>query len=78
MSMIRPDYYSTESAYEPRKVIRAWGLGFDLGNVLKYIARAGKKPTASTIEDLEKAATYLRLYIEDLKAERPSSAKETQ
>jgi Protein of unknwon function (DUF3310) len=66
--MIRPDHYNTESPYEPRKVIKAWGLGFDLGNVLKYIARAGKKPLESAIDDLEKAQTYLSLYIEDLKA----------
>ncbi len=57
---IRPDYYSPESPYEPLKVIHAWGLGFCLGNALKYIARAGKKGgEAQHLEDLKKARTYL-------------------
>jgi hypothetical protein len=67
--MIRPNHYSPGSAYEPLKVIRAWGLGFELGNVLKYIARAGKKPLAPALDDLRKAQTYLSLYIEHLEAE---------
>lgn len=29
--------------YEPINVIRDWQLNFNLGNVIKYIARAGKK-----------------------------------
>ena len=67
--MNRPDHYSPESTYEPLKVIRAWGLGFELGNVLKYIARAGKKPLAPALDDLRKAETYLSLYIEHLESE---------
>ena len=62
----RPDHYSPESTYEPLKVIRAWDLPFTLGNVLKYIARAGKKPLAPAIDDLRKAAEYLRREIEFL------------
>lgn len=42
--------------------------GFCLGNVLKYICRAGKK-TSSPLEDLEKAEWYLHYYIEKLKEE---------
>ncbi len=45
--------------YEAIKVIEAWGLGFHLGSAVKYIARAGKKPGVSKLEDLEKAAWYL-------------------
>jgi hypothetical protein len=67
--MIRPDHYDAESAYEPLKVIRAWGLGFELGNVLKYVARAGKKPLATELDDLRKAHTYLSLYIDHLEGE---------
>lgn len=67
--MTRPDHYNPESVYEPLKVIRAWGVGFELGNVLKYLARAGKKPLAPAIDDLRKAQTYLSLYIEHLEAE---------
>ena len=33
------------SQYEPKDVIRSWGLNFNLGSAVKYIARA--EPTAS-------------------------------
>lgn len=70
--MIRPAYYNPEDPTEPVKVIRAWGLGFCLGNVLKYVARAGRKPGVETIDDLKKAATYLALEIEALEKETTS------
>ena len=31
------------SKYEPKDVIREWGLNFNLGSAVKYIARAGRK-----------------------------------
>jgi hypothetical protein len=66
-----PDHYGgKDNIYEARKVIRAWKLGFNLGNVVKYISRAGKKDPAKHIEDLEKALFYLRDEIEALKAEQ--------
>lgn len=37
--------------------IEAWGLGFHLGNVVKYVARADHK--GSALEDLRKAKWYL-------------------
>ena len=63
--MIRPNYYNPDSAYEPRKVIKAWGLDWNLGNALKYIARCGKKANNSKLIDLEKAMTYIGFEIED-------------
>ena len=63
--LIRPDYYNPDSAYEPRKVIKAWGLDWNLGNALKYIARCGKKADNSKLIDLEKAMTYIGFEIED-------------
>lgn len=63
--MIRPDYYNPDSAYEPRKVIKAWGLDWNLGNALKYIARCGKKANNLKLIDLEKAMTYIGFEIED-------------
>ena len=63
--LIRPDYYNPDSAYEPRKVIKAWGLDWNLGNALKYIARCGKKANNSKLIDLEKAITYIGFEIED-------------
>ena len=52
-----PDYYKT-GGIEAIDAIEAWGLGFNLGNVVKYIARAGHK-TADSLQDLQKAAWYL-------------------
>lgn len=37
-----PKYYPT-SCIEPVDVIEVWNLNFNLGNAIKYIARAGKK-----------------------------------
>jgi len=39
-------------------------LGFCLGNAVKYIARAGKKDPAKTVEDLQKAVWYINHEIE--------------
>ena len=44
-------------------------LGFCLGNAVKYIARAGKKDPAKTIEDLQKAAWYITHEIDRLKSD---------
>ena len=52
-----PSYYKT-GGIEAIDVIEAWGLGFNLGNVVKYIARAGHK-TTDGLQDLRKAAWYL-------------------
>jgi len=69
MSNNRPEYYGGEdNQYEAVKVINAWGLGFELGNVLKYIKRAGKK-SEDPIADLQKAATYIDMEIRRLKQE---------
>ena len=62
-----PAYYGgKDNVYEAIKVIEAWGLGFNLGSVLKYIARAGKK-TESPLKDLEKALFYVKREIELVK-----------
>lgn len=42
--------------------LEAWKLDFHLGNVVKYIARAGKK--GERLEDLKKALWYLKRRIE--------------
>lgn len=59
-----PDHYGgADNPYECIKVIEAWGLNFHLGNVAKYISRAGKKSAATAIEDLRKARQYLDFEI---------------
>lgn len=57
-----PSHYHPDSI-EAIDVIEAWGLGFHLGNVVKYIARAGLK-TNDELEDLKKAQWYLNRYID--------------
>lgn len=59
-----PAYYCF-GKYEPVKVIQDWGLSFCLGNVLKYIARAGRKDGNSRLQDLQKAKQYLEFEIEE-------------
>lgn len=54
--------------YEPKDIIRDWGLNFNLGNVIKYVARAGHKN--DILEDLLKAKQYLEFEIEALGEER--------
>ncbi len=56
-----PSHYRRGTGFEAIDVIEAWGLDFALGNVVKYIARAGLKGDA--VEDLEKAAWYIRREI---------------
>jgi hypothetical protein len=57
-------YGGADNTYEAIKVIEAWELGFNLGNVVKYISRAGKK--GNRLEDLKKAKWYLAREIEKL------------
>ena len=53
---INPEYYhgSTMADY-----VSNFDLNFDLGNVVKYVSRAGKKHGEKAIEDLNKAKWYL-------------------
>jgi hypothetical protein len=59
-----PHYGGADNPYEAIKVIEAWGLGFNLGNTVKYISRAGKKGAA--LEDLKKARWYLDREIQNM------------
>ena len=62
-----PQHYGgADAKHEAISVIEEWGLGFHLGNVVKYISRAGKKPDQDTISDLKKARWYLDRFIEQL------------
>lgn len=53
-----PEYYNT-GTIEVIDLIEGWGLGFNLGNAVKYICRAGKKNLTESITDLEKAMWYI-------------------
>ena len=55
-----PSHYN-QGKFEVIDVINDWKLNFNLGNAIKYIARADYKNNA--IEDLEKAMFYLNYEI---------------
>ena len=64
-----PNHYGGEdNPYEAIKVIEGWNLGFNLGNAVKYIARADKKE--NKLQDLEKSSWYINREIKKLKNER--------
>lgn len=56
-----PSHYAEGRKFEPIDVIEDWGLGFCLGNAVKYISRAGRKGDA--VEDLKKARFYIEREI---------------
>lgn len=62
-----PQHYGGDTTYEAIKVIEAWGLGFCLGNTVKYIARADHKN--NRLEDLKKARWYLDREIKRVESE---------
>lgn len=57
----RPSHYAAGRKYEPIDVIEDWELGFNLGNAVKYLSRAGRKEDA--LEDLSKAVWYINREI---------------
>lgn len=66
-----PDYYNYK--YKPKYVIRDWGLNFNLGCVVKYVARAGKKD--DILKDLKKARDYIEFEMEAIEKERSNGGK---
>jgi hypothetical protein len=84
----RPEHYGgEENPFEPIKIIEHYGLGFHLGNALKYILRAGAKPyddpalgagmnmfKLGALKDLRKAYTYIGFEIRRLERERGESS----
>jgi len=56
-----PSHY-THGRFETWEVIEDWGLGYHLGNALKYISRAEHKGDA--VEDIKKAKKYLERWLE--------------
>jgi hypothetical protein len=62
----RPAHY-TSGKIEVIDFIEDQQLGLHLGNVVKYVARAGKKDPSKEVQDLEKARWYLDRLINKLK-----------
>lgn len=59
-----PPHYKVDGLPECIDVIEALGLGYHLGNAIKYLWRAGRKDVAKTTEDLRKAAWYINREVE--------------
>ena len=57
-----PAHYNL-GGIEVLSAIEAWELPYHLGNVVKYIARAGKKNPDTFLQDLQKAQFYLNRFI---------------
>ena len=62
-----PTHYMKDSGHEVIEVIKAWKLGYNLGNAVKYIARYKYK--AKPVEDLKKARWYIDRLIQQLEEE---------
>ena len=59
-----PTHY--QATTQPIDLINAQNLNFNLGNVVKYVSRAGKKQGESNLKDLEKARDYINYEIKRL------------
>lgn len=70
-----PSHYVDGRKYEPKDVIRDWGLNFNLGSAVKYISRAGRK--GDKLEDLQKAKQFLEFEIEGSEEENSDIEIET-
>lgn len=57
-----PSHY-TFGKHEVIDVIEDWSMNYNLGNAIKYIARAGKKNKETEIQDLQKAIFYINRQI---------------
>lgn len=60
-----PPHY--QGSIQPIDLINAQDLNFNLGNVVKYVCRAGKKQGENILTDLEKAKDYINFEIERVK-----------
>lgn len=60
-----PTHY--QGTVQPIDLINAQDLNFNLGNVVKYVCRAGKKQGENILSDLEKAKDYINFEIERVK-----------
>lgn len=68
VSPISPAHYQTQGGAQVIDIARE--LDFCRGNVVKYVARAGKKDARKELEDLLKAKWYLDEAIDQVQAEQ--------
>lgn len=65
---IKPSHYKA-GEFDVITFCQLHNINFDLGNVIKYVTRAGKKENNSELQDLNKAMEYLKRRIEFIKGE---------
>ena len=65
---IKPSHYKA-GGFDVIAFCQLHNINFDLGNVIKYVTRAGKKENNSELQDLNKAMEYLKRRIEFIKGE---------
>lgn len=73
-SVNHPNHYNI-GGIEVIDAIAAWGFaeGFNRGNAIKYIVRAGRKNPETEVEDLMKARFYIDAEINRLKEDEHAS-----
>ena len=73
-----PTHYNM-GGIEVIDAIEAWGFGegFNRGDAIKYIARAGRKNPETEIEDLQKAKWYIERELRRMRNEDEDAPDET-
>lgn len=68
-SVDHPSHYAEGWSNGAEVIDITENLNFNRGNVIKYVARAGRKDAMKTAEDLRKARWYLDRELKRLEAE---------
>lgn len=68
-------HYENGKGYDIIDVCRDYALNFNRGNIVKYVARAGKKD--NELKDLRKALDYLQREIDFLEHKQKEYIKQT-
>lgn len=69
MDIINSPSHYADTKIEVIDYIEDKKLGYHLGNVVKYVSRAGKKGKNKMLEDLYKAKWYLERKIKNIETE---------
>lgn len=66
-----PKHYE-QYEFEPVSFIMKNQLSFWMGNVIKYVMRAGTKDDTDEVQDLKKAIRYIEMRINQLEGREPN------
>lgn len=64
----KPPHYRASNGVETWDVINGFGLGYERGNAVKYLTRAGRKDGIDALTDLLKAKKYIERAIKRLES----------